>query len=116
MNAEHAVPRFVVLRDKIGKYTIEQRGTRRFEEESVGKKVVYEGSETDCNNWRSPGAVFKAKFGYSRTTARIMKRLEGGIEDYKRKRKQAKQLKQASTRAKRDRARAGRKTKTIIKK
>jgi hypothetical protein len=114
---------FTVLRSPHGRHEIFEKDTNIYKIR-VGDnwQMILSGSKSTCEEYKSPGQIFKERNGISRTLNRLVRRhinSTGSVisaEDYKRIRKEKKKEQIKATKAKHDRAIAGRKASESKKK
>lgn len=109
----------VVIRSRAGRYKIYTKETSEYRSAiSEGGSIVREGTDSYCQSFQSPGQIFREHHGYSKTMKKNMKRnaldvnrFSDSINAYRAIRKLRKKDQKLEGKAKRDRARAGRKEK-----
>ena len=127
MNAQNAVlsenEAYAVIKDPKNRYEIIPTDSQDYKLKIKNDwKVVYAGSQSDCQAYETNGQIFKRKHGFSKSMKRNMKKkglnwlLPDSIVAYREIRKSTMKNIQEAGKRKHDKARAGKKTKVLTSK
>lgn len=119
MSANENAVSFVVVRSPKYAFTVYEKETSTYRSAiESGGTIVKEGTEGECRSYRTSGQRFKDLYGYSKTMKKNMRKhglnpqvFSDSVNEYRDIRKKRKKEQAKETKAKHDRARAGKKEK-----